>query len=187
VPLMVLVFPMGLQIPRYLLCLPVLAALGPAVLCEMVRGTRARHLVVVSSGAMLVFGVTYAYLNLLAPGVVWNNVRVAAAHLVPYQPAGIRSYSYVQPGHLRIGYTSGFRKYIGTLYDPHLTNTLIPLHYKNYPYNYSHEMASADEFVEYVRSLHLDYIHIFDPEYPGVDLLRKKFRDKIMPEEMRDG
>jgi hypothetical protein len=185
VSVIVLVFPIGVQIPRYLLCLPALAALGPAVLWAEARGRRGAGAMLVLSGATLVFGLLYAYANLLAPGETWNNVRLAAVRLVPYQPAGIRHWEYVQPGHLRIGYTSGFGKFVGTLYDPHLTNTLIPLHYKNYPYNYWHEMRSPEEFVEHVRALHLDYIHIFDERYPGVDLLRQYFPEKIMPEEMR--
>lgn len=57
---------------------------------------------------------------------------------------------------------------------------------RNYPYNYWHEMGSPEEFVAYVRGLDLDYIHIFDKNYPGVDLSRQYFPGKIMPKEMRE-
>lgn len=179
VVLMLLLFPFGLRIPRYLLCVPVLAALGPAVLYGLATRTGARRAVTLLAAAAGVLGALYVYANLLAPGAVANNVRLAWSHLAPYTPVGGKSYPYVRRGHLRIGYTSGFSNFIAALYDPGLTNTLIPLHYKNYPYNYGHEMGSPEEFIEHVRSLQLDYIHVFDKRYPGVDLLRKAFPDKI--------
>jgi len=176
---MAVLFPFGFQIPRYLLCVAVLAALGPAVLCGVAARRGARGVVALIATGSLVFGALYAYANLLAPAAAVNSVRFAWSRLVPYTPVSGHSYPYVRRGHLRIGYTSGFSNFISALYDPGLTNTLIPLHYKNYPYNYGHEMRSPEEFVEYVRSLHLDYIHVFDPHYPGVDILRQTFPDKI--------
>jgi hypothetical protein len=139
--------------------------------------------VAVSAG-VLAFSGAYAVQNLLVSGPVPNNVRLAASRLHPYEPYG-RTYAYVTRGHLRIGYTSGFGNVIAALYDRRLTNTLVPLHYKNYPYNYWREMRSPEEFVRYVESLQLDYIHVFDNGYPGVDLLRRYFREMIMPPEMR--
>lgn len=188
--LLVVTFPYGFRIPRYLLCVPLLACLGPAVLYATAhagapRGAAARVAADLMCAGILLFSATYAAVNLVTPGLVANNLRVAWSHLVPYDPVGIRRYPYVERGHLRIGYTSGFDNFIAMLYDPGLTNTLIPLYYKNYPYNYWHEMRSPQQFIAHVRSLHLDYIHIFDPRYPGVDLLRQNFPNKIMPPDMR--
>jgi len=182
----IVVFPFGLRIPRYLLCVPVLAALAPAVLYAQARDVGAPRAALAVALIPLLFGTVYASANLLTTAEVPNSLRLALALAVPYHPTGIRYWEYVKRGHLRIGYTSGFGKLIGTLYDANLTNTLIPLHYKNYPYNHWHEMGSPEEFVAYVRSLELDYIHIFDKHYPGVDLLRQHFRDKIMPKEMQE-
>jgi len=179
------IFPYGVRIPRYVLFLPLVLSLGPAVLCGAARAGREHLAVTAFCAGLLLFSAVYAVANLIVPGPVANNVGEALKHLVPYDPVRIRNYAYVRRGHLRIGYTSGFGKFIGTLYDDHLTNTLIPLHYKNYRFNTFQEMHSPEEFIRHVESLHLDYIHVFDPQYPGVDLLRKHFPEKIMPEELR--
>jgi hypothetical protein len=184
VTVLVASFPYGLRIPRYLLFVPILLSLGPAVLFGLLRRARAVFVADALCAVLLAFSGIYAAVNLVLPADKANGVRVAYEHLVPYNPAG-RTYPYVRRGHLRIGYTSGFGNFIAALYDPHLTNVVIPLHYKNYAYNYWREMSSPQEFITYVASLRLDYIHVFDERYPGVDLLRANFPDKIMPEEMR--
>lgn len=182
--LLITASPYGLEVPRYMLAVAVLLSLGPAVLTVIARRMGANRAAVGVSAAILAFSGVYAVQNLLTPEPVASNVCVAASCLFPYQPCG-SSEPYAARGHLRIGYTSGFGNLIAALYDPGLTNTLVPLHYKNYAYNYGREMASPEEFIRYVNSLRLDYIHVFDARYPGVDLLRQHFRDKIMPPEMR--
>jgi hypothetical protein len=179
--LLVGTFPDRAQIPRYVLFAPILACLGPAVLARVAHGAVAQHAVTALCAGVLMLSASYAYVNLLAPGDEWTKLRVASSYLFPYRPHGLRQIGYAQHAHLRIGYTSGFGNLIALLYDPHLTNELIPLHYKDYPYNHGREFASAEEFVAHVRSLELDYVHVFDPRYPGVDLLRAHFPDKVMP------
>lgn len=109
-----------------------------------------------------------------------HAARVAWARLNPYDPLARERNAYVERGHLRIGYTSGSNNLIATLYDSGLTNTLIPLHFKNYPFNYWHEAGSPQEFLRQVDGLHLDYIHIFDEDYPGTDLLRQRFPQQVV-------
>jgi hypothetical protein len=177
---LVATFPDHAQVPRYILFAPIVACLSPAVLASAVRGRRGQHAIAVLCGAICIFTFAYAYENLLAPGDEWTKLRVATSYVWPYRPNGLRQIDYAQSGHLRIGYTSGFGNSIALLYDPRLTNELIPLHYRNYPYNHGREFDSPEEFVAHVRALHLDYIHIFDEQYPGVALLRTNFPDRVM-------
>ncbi len=182
---LVATFPDHAQVPRYVLFAPIVACLSPAVLAGAARGRLADHSITVAitalCGAIAIFTVAYAYENLLAPGDEWTKLRIATSYVWPYRPHGLRQIDYAQSGHLRIGYTSGFGNSIALLYDPRLSNVLIPLHYRNYPYNHGREFDSPEEFVAYVRALHLDYIHIFDERYPGVGLLRANFPDQVMP------
>ncbi|MBI1815740.1 MAG: hypothetical protein HYR72_12225 [Deltaproteobacteria bacterium] len=179
--LLVVTLPSQAHVPRYILCAPLLAGLSPAVLACVASRRAARGVIEVLCVGMLALSASYAYVNLLAPGTEWTKLRVAASYLWPYRPHGLRQVGYAQPGHLRIGYTSGQGNMIALLYDPHLTNELVPLHYRNYVYNHGHEVASPEEFVARVRALHLDYIHIFDEQYPGAALLRANFPDRVMP------
>ncbi|MBI3786049.1 MAG: hypothetical protein HY270_21900 [Deltaproteobacteria bacterium] len=179
--LLVILFPYGLAVPRYLLAVPVLMALGPAVLCGSVVGERGRHGARLLCIGLLGWSALYAAANLFFTGPVISSVRVAWSHLNPYDPMARERNAYVERGHLRIGYTSGADNLIATLYDASLTNTLVPLHYKDYPFNYWREAASPEEFLQKVEALHLDYIHIFDEDYPGVDLLRRRFPNQVVP------
>ena len=178
-------FPAGLSVPRYVLFVPGLASLGPAVLSSVARGKLARRGLACLYAGMLAFSGAYTWANIVVPGPAKTRIRTAWSRLRPYDPLGITRYPYVERGNLRIGYTSGFGNHIALLYDRELTNTLVPLHYRNYPYNYWHEFDSPAEFVEHVRTLDLDYIHVFDERYPGVALLRRHFPGKIRPAKRR--
>ncbi|HVM96084.1 MAG TPA: hypothetical protein VMT89_06830 [Candidatus Acidoferrales bacterium] len=179
--LLAVLFPYGLRIPRYVLAVPVLAALGPAVLCGSLDGERGKQATRWLRAGLLGWSALYATVNLFFPGEVVGSAAVAWSHMSPYDPLEREGKPYVERGHLRIGYTSGDNNLIATLYDRYLTNTLIPLHYKDYPYNYWREAASPEEFLHQVENLHLDYIQIFDEDYPGVDLLRQRFPEKVVP------
>jgi hypothetical protein len=173
---LVVTFPVGQRVPRYILFAPVLASLAISVVAGVARGTIERRAITLLGAAILFFTSAYAYTNIVASGA-W---REAYSHLRPYHPVGrLGRYAYVQRGHLRIGYTSGFGNFIAALYDWRLTNTLIPLHYRNYPFNYWKEFDNPAQFLASVRSLDLDYIHIFDEHYPGVEILRRQFPDKV--------
>jgi hypothetical protein len=171
--------PLGRSVPRYLLFAPVIAALGPSVLSSTIRSQLGRVLMNVLCVSITLYAAAYLLVNFIATSSSPWNVGVMTSRMMPYRPIGIRDFDYVKKGHLKIGYTSGFNNFIARLYDPNLTNTLVPLHYKNYPYNYGKEFSSEDEFLAHVRSLNLDYIHIFDPNSPGTDLLKAAFPDRI--------
>jgi len=176
----VAVIPTGASGPRYVLVAPLVASLSPAVLMAVSAGSRALSAAARAFQLALVGAVwVFVGANLLGGGDEWTRLSQAAARLSPYQPHGLRAIGYAQAGHLRIGYTSGFANMIALLYDRELSNQLVPLHYRNYVFNRGPEFASAEEFVAHVRSLELDYIQIFDPNYPGADLLQQHFPEKV--------
>jgi hypothetical protein len=177
--LLVGLFPGLASTPRYVLFLPAVASLSPAVLTAMTRSRLSRAAVDAFHLLIVVASAVYCWANLLGPGGEWTSVREAAALLVPYRPDGRRAIPYAQAGHLRIGYTSGFNNMIALLYDRDLSNELVPLHFRNYPFNHGRQIATEEDFIAYVRSLDLDYIQIFDPRYPGAELLRRHFPDKV--------
>jgi hypothetical protein len=173
--------PLGWAVPRYILFVPVLVCLGPAVLVQALRTAAARKLARGLVLGILAFGVAYAGNNVIDPRATKSGIASAAKQLFPYKPVAITTYSYVAAGHLRIGYLSGSDNFIAALYDSHMTNELIPLHYRNFPYHYGREYASPEEFAEYVRGLNLDYIHCFDERNPATNLLRAAFPEKMAP------
>ena len=169
-----LIVPFRGAVPRYALFVPVVLALAPAVLqsapSEPGVGTRRA-----APGYALLAG-TNVLVLLLCAWYIYGNVRW---HRPPAQPRSITRYDYVDAGHLRIGYLDGRNNFVAALYDEQLTNTLIPLHYKNYRLNYDTEFQRPEDFIAHVESLNLDDIQIFDRDAPGAELLIQHFPDKM--------
>lgn len=169
-----LAVPFRFAVPRYALFVPVVLALAPAVLRsaldepgERAERPTAGYVILTGINLLVLFGCAW---------FIYGNVRWSRP---PAQPRSIVRYDYVEAGHLRIGYLDGRNDFVAALYDQRLTNTLIPLHYRNYRLNYDREPERPEDFIEHVASLDLDYIHIFDPEAPGADLLSQHFGDKV--------
>ena len=143
------------------------------------RGQGVRfHLKTLERGAaarFTVLTVTNVLVLALCAWYIYGNIRW---HRPPDQPRSVARYAYVEAGHLRIGYLDGRNSFVAALYDERLTNTLIPLHYKNYRLNYDTEYERPEDFIAHVASLNLDYIQIFNPDAPGAELLMLHFPDK---------
>jgi hypothetical protein len=172
-------FPLHGANPRYVLFLPVMAALSPAVLAAGAGRGWLRAGVGAYCAAIAAAAALFVWSNLLADTGQWTSLRQAAPLLFPYSPNGLRAVDWAQAGHLRIGYTSGFNNAIALLYDPHLTNELVPLHYKDFVLNHWREFDTPEAFIAHVHSLDLDHIEIFDPRYPGAELLQANFPKKV--------
>ncbi len=169
-----LIVPLRFTVPRYALFVPVVLALAPAVLWSALDEPRdLSHRA--TAGYAILTGANILVLIVCA-WYICGNVRW---HRPPAEPLRIARYNYVEAGHLRIGYLDGRNNFVAALYDERLTNTLIPLHYKNYRLNYDQEAERPEDFITHVASLNLDYIHIFDREAPGADLLIQHFGDKV--------
>jgi len=164
-------------VPRYVAFAPAVAAMSPAVLAAADGG--ARLVGQLLGVGILLNAAVFAGTNLLIDTREWTSLHQAVPLLHPYRPNGARALAYAQGGHLRIGYTSGFANMIGLLYDPGLTNELVPLHYRDYTLHHGREFGSPEEFIAHVRALDLDYIQIFDLRYPGAELLQQHFADKV--------
>jgi len=171
---LVLVVPFRLAVPRYALFAPVILALAPAVLGSAIAGAGERPKRI-GAGYAILAGVNVLVL-LVSAWYIYGNIRL---HRPPVSPRAIVRYDYVEKGNLRIGYLNGRNGFIAALYDDRLTNTLIPLHYKNYRLDYSQEFERPEDFIAAVAALNLDAIQIFDPDAPGAELLIQHFPDKV--------
>jgi hypothetical protein len=179
--------------PRYVLFLPLVLGLSPAILQSALaspgdgqpsaNSTARRPLYeagrVLISLAVLLYGAAYTYANLVDAPTQRTSLYATVINLIDHNPMSVVSFEYVQPGHLRIGYLGGANMFVAALYDTHMTNALIPLHYKNEGRYYGEEFSTPEAFLAYVESLHLDYIHIFDRNALGADLLIQHFPDIV--------
>jgi hypothetical protein len=173
---LVIVLPQGYQVPRYVMFIPAVTALSPAILLSIFPARRLTYLLYT---LILLWGGAYTYVNLYQdmnekqslPGILQNRRSEF--------PIGITKYDYVDEGNLKIGYLNGRFGFIGLLYDRKMTNKLVQLHYQNYRFDLGPTFERPDDFVAFVRQHHLDVIHIFDPNAPGADILKSNFPGKI--------
>ena len=169
-----LVAPLRFSVPRYALFAPISLALAPAALWSALAGAEERSRRI-DAGYAILAGVN-VFVLIVSALYIYGNIRW---YRLPATPRTIIRYEYAERGNLRIGYLNGRNGFIASLYDDHLTNTLIPLHDKNYILDYDQEYERPEDFIAHVASLNLDYIQIFDPDTPGAELLIQAFPDKV--------
>jgi hypothetical protein len=177
----VAVLPFGFRIPRYVLFVPAVAALWPALMMACLSSkSLARWLVY---AVVVILGVFYIQANLLVRGSEKTVFQNAVEMLRDHRRSDIVYFDFVEEGDLRIGYVGGQFAFIASLYDQKLSNQLIQLHYRDYLYDKGYEHEDPDEFVRYVQLLELDYICIFDDQAPGAGLLLAHFPEKTFVED----
>ncbi len=169
----VVVLPFHLSVPRYVLFLPAVAALWPAML--VATNPSSYRLSLYSYAGVMVISIIYIAANIIGSGNYRTFTQEAISILREHRRSDIVSFDIFEQGNLRIGYLSGRMAFIATLYDRRLTNQLIQLHYQDYLLDHGPNFTNPADFVAYVQSLDLDYIVIFDPEAPGADILREHF------------
>jgi hypothetical protein len=176
------VMPFGLRVPRYVLFVPAVAALWPALMMGTTSHQSFARLFMYLMVTIL--GVSYIQANLLATSADKTIFQNAIALLREHRRSDIVYFDFVEKGDLKIGYLGGRFAFIASLYDQKLSNQLIQLHYQDYLYDKGSEYEDLDEFVMYVQSLKLDYICIFDDQVPGADILRRSFPEKTFVEDV---
>lgn len=158
-----------LDVPRYALFMPVLLVLMALPMLLDILRKHAPFMRLAIMGLVAVHLVTYLGANAF---MGQGSLPELLPRLHPYQPIQ-RVAPQAQAGGLRVGYLGGFNEFVAALYDPGLTNTLVPLHYKNYLWHYAEEFDTPEAFMEHVRGLDLDLIVVFDESRPGADMLRQ--------------
>lgn len=177
----VAVLPFHLSVPRYVLFLPAVAALWPAMLAATKPGSY--RLSLYSYAGVMAISIIYIAANIVGVGNYRTITQEAISILQEQRRSDIVSFDIFEKGNLRIGYLSGRMTFIATLYDRRLTNQLIQLHYQDYLLDQGPDFTNPADFVAYVRSLDLDYIVIFDPAAPGADSLLEHFSDITIVED----
>ncbi len=173
--LVVIALPFRFSVPRYVLFFPAVVALWPAVIVAAAQLTRRTYYLMYA--IVLILSLQYIYANFLdnraRETVFWEAIAI----LTEGRNTSIVHFDFLEQGNLRIGYVNGRFGFIATLYDQKLTNQLFQLHYQNYMLDYGAEFSDPQGFVDYIRSLDLDYICVFDPGAPGVDLILANFSE----------
>ena len=171
--------PLARAVPRYMLFVPILATVQVGIWGAQSLARPGRWAACALSTLALGLGVLYCWTNVVAAPSARNSLGAALPYLRPYRPQGIHRYDDVELGGQRIGYLSGADNFVALLYDAHLTNKVVPLHFRNYPYHWWREFDTPEQFIEHVRALGLYAIYIFDPKTPGADLLKTSFPSLI--------
>lgn len=177
----VAILPFHLSVPRYVLFLPAVAALWPAMLAATNPGSY--RLALYSYTGVIAISIIYIAANIIGSGDYRTFTQEAISILQEHRRSDVVSFDFVEQGNLRIGYLSGRMTFIATLYDRRMTNQLIQLHYQDYLLDHGPDFTNPADFVAYVRSLDLDYIVIFDPKAPGADILLEHFFDMTIVED----
>lgn len=173
--------PFGLHVPRYLLFVPAVAALWPAMIMACTSHRNSTYLLI--SIAVIALGATYIHANFLHRGPDKSIFQDAISLLQEKRRSDIVYFDCVEKGDLRIGYLGGQYAFTASLYDQKLTNELIELHYKDWFFYKGTAFKDPDEFVGYIRSLDLDYICVFDEYAPGADIILDNFPEKTFVED----
>lgn len=177
----VAVLPFHLSVPRYVLFLPAVAVLWPAMLAA--TNPSSYRFAWYSYAVVMIVSMIYIAANIVGIGNHRTITQEAISILQEHRRSDIVSFDFVEQGNLRIGYLSGRMTFIATLYDRRLTNQLIQLHYQDYLLDHGPDFTNPADFVAYVRSLDLDYIVIFDPKAPGAAILLEHFFDMTIVED----
>lgn len=177
----VAVLPFHLSVPRYVLFLPAVAALWPAMLAA--TNSSGYRLSLYSYAMVIAISIIYIAANIIGIGNYRTYTQEAISILREDRRSDIVSFDFVEKGNLRIGYLSGRMAFIAALYDRRMTNQLFQLHYQDYLLDHGPDFTKPADFVAYVRSLDLDYIVIFDPKAPGADILLEYFFDITIVED----
>jgi hypothetical protein len=176
----VVVMPFGFSVPRYVLFVPVVAALWPAMIMAC---TSNKNLVYLSMSIVVVMlGATYIQANFINSDADKSILQNAVSLLQENRRSDIVRFDFVEKGDLRIGYLGGGFAFVASLYDQKLTNDLVQLHYQDYLLDKGREFKDPNEFVEYIQSLELDYIVVFDEQAPGADIILDCFAEKTFVE-----
>lgn len=181
--MIVVATPLQLSVPRYLLFVPVVAAMSPAILnaCAPHR----KLVFPLLYAIVLILCASYVQINLLDGRTRKTMLQNDVGVLRQGRDASIAHFDFVDKGNLRIGYVNGWWGFIATLYDRNLTNQLIQLHYQNHVYNVGPGFSSPEELIKHIQSLNLDYIVIFDDTAPGVQIILSNFPDKTVVNKFR--
>ncbi|WP_322512694.1 hypothetical protein, partial [Chloroflexus sp.] len=124
------VLPFHLSVPRYVMFLPAVAALWPAMLAATDLSRAFRRLA--SYAIVMALASLYVIANIVGIGDHQTLTKEAIALLREGRRSDIVYFDEVERGNLRIGYLSGQLAFIAALYDRHLTNQLFQLHYRDY-------------------------------------------------------
>ena len=178
----VLVLPFRLSVPRYILFVPAIAALSPAMLAASVTDQKKVYQWI--SVCVLAASLVYVGGNLLDDRMRKTFVQDPISLLLEKRNSGIVHFDTVERGNLRIGYLGGRYAFIAALYDRKMTNQLVQLHYQDYLLDRGTGFADPGEFVKYIQSLDLDYIWIFDTKAPGAQIIASNFPDKVFVEDI---
>jgi hypothetical protein len=171
-----LILPFGYNTPRYVLFLPAVTALAPAIYSS-IRGKAG--LPGKLYGLIIVWGVLYTAINLYSGNQRMQTMAIIIENMASRKPIRIANFDYVEQGDLEIGYMNGRFGFIALLYDRKMTNHLVQLNFINNRFDLGQRFRYPEAFVANARSKHLDYIHIFDPSTPGADYLMAAFPGRV--------
>ncbi len=178
----IIVMPFGFSVPRYILFVPAVAALWPAMIAACTTNKNKVYLLM--SIVVVVFGMVYIQANFIERNASENILQDAVKLLQEHRRSDIVYFDFVEKGNLKIGYLGGRFAFIASLYDQRLTNELIQLHYRDYLLDKGTEFKDPGEFVRYIQSLDLDYICVFDDQAPGADIILANFPEKTFVEDV---
>jgi hypothetical protein len=182
--LLIMIIPLGIWVPRYIMFVPAVAALWPAMITSSIP--RKESSIFLMKAIVIMLSIIYISPNLLNWNSGNNLLRESANYLTGKKRSEIVYFEFLEEGSLNIGYLGGRYDFTGSLYDQKLTNRLKQLHYQDYFLSYGNEFQDSKEFISYVHSLDLDYICIFDPKAPGADILLKNFPNITFIEDTYD-
>jgi hypothetical protein len=178
----VVILPFRLSVPRYVIFIPAIAALWPAVLSACFRERKTIYALMYL--CVILLSMVYIGGNLINNRSPKTTIFDALNLLREGRHSDIVEFEFLEQGNLRIGYLGGRYAFIASLYDRNLTNQLVQIHYHDYLLDKGRGFTDPDDFVVHVQSLNLDYICIFDTKAPGAQILVSHFPGKVFVEDI---